>query len=88
MISDALSTYENEEPADIKNFVERDNGVDALRNSIFREALTYVMQDSKNIERYMYNIIISRYLERCADHSCKMVEKIQYVATGEQIEIK
>ena len=88
MISDALIAYKNEEPVDIKSFVERDDDVDVLRNSIFREALTYMMQDSKNIERCMYYIMISRYLERCADHSCKMAEKIQYVATGERIEIK
>ena len=88
MISDALIAYKNEEPVDIKSFVERDDDVDALRNSIFRESLTYMMQDSKNIERCMYYIMISRYLERCADHSCKMAEKIQYMATAERIEIK
>ena len=88
MISDALIAYKNEEPVDIKSFVERDDDVDVLRNSIFREALTYMMQDSKNIERCMYYIMISRYLERCADHSCKMAEKIQYMATAERIEIK
>ena len=88
MISDALIAYKNEDPVDIKSFVERDDDVDTLRNSIFRESLTYMMQDSKNIERCMYYIMISRYLERCADHSCKMAEKIQYVATGERIEIK
>ena len=88
MISDALIAYKNEEPVDIKSFVERDDDVDTLRNSIFRESLTYMMQDSKNIERCMYYIMISRYLERCADHSCKMAEKIQYIATAERIEIK
>ena len=88
MISDALIAYKNEEPVDIESFVERDDDVDTLRNSIFRESLTYMMQDSKNIERCMYYIMISRYLERCADHSCKMAEKIQYMATGERIEIK
>ena len=88
MISDALIAYKNEEPVDIKSFVERDDDVDILRNSIFRESLTYMMQNSKNIERCMYYIMISRYLERCADHSCKMAEKIQYMATAERIEIK
>jgi len=88
MISDALIAYKSEEPVDIKSFVERDDDVDTLRNSIFRESLTYMMQNSKNIERCMYYIMISRYLERCADHSCKMAEKIQYMATGERIEIK
>jgi len=88
MISDALNAYRDEEPLDIKSFIERDDDVDILRNTIFREALTYMMQNSKNIERCIYYVMISRYLERCADHSCKMAEKIQYMITGDRIEIK
>jgi phosphate transport system protein len=47
-----------------------------------------MMEDSKKIERCMYYIMIARYLERCADHACKMAEKIHYMVTGERIEIK
>jgi len=75
MISDALIAYKNEEPVDIKSFVERDDDVDTLRNSIFRESFTYMMQNSKNIERCIYYIMISRYLERCADHSARWRKK-------------
>ncbi len=88
MITDASNSYKNEKPVDIKSFVDRDDDVDALRVSVFREALTYMMEDNKKIERCMYYIMIARYLERCADHSCKMAEKIQYMVTGERIEIK
>ncbi len=88
MISDALNAYKNQQPVDIKSFVDRDDDVDSLRNSIFRENLTYMMEDTKKIERCMYYIMIARYLERCADHSCKIAEKVNYMATGERVEIK
>jgi phosphate transport system protein len=88
MIADAMNSYKDKKPIDIQSFVDRDDDVDSLRNSIFRENLTYMMEDSKNIERCMYYIMIARYLERCADHACKLAEKIQYMVTGERIEIK
>lgn len=88
MIVAALNSYKNEQPIDIQSFIDKDDDVDALRVSIFREALTYMMEDSKKIERCMYYIMIARYLERCADHACKMAEKIHYMVTGERIEIK
>jgi phosphate transport system protein len=88
MISDGLRSYKKGEPVDIKSFCNRDDDVDALRDTIFRESLTYMMQDSKNIERCMYYIMIARYLERCADHSCKIAEKVHYMVTGKRVEIK
>ena len=47
-----------------------------------------MMQDTKNIKRCMYYIMIARYLERCADHACKIAEKVSYMVTGRRVEIK
>lgn len=88
MIADALNAYKNEKPVDIQSFVDRDDDVDSIRVSIFREALTYMMEDSKKIERCMYYVMIARYLERCADHACKIAEKVNYMVTGVRVEIK
>ena len=82
MISDALIAYRNEQSVDIQSFVDRDDDVDSLRDSIFRESLTYMMEDDKNIKRCMYYIMVARYLERCADHACKISEKVNYMVTG------
>lgn len=87
MIDDALKAYETWDISYIKDFKERDDEVDAFRYSIFRECLTYMMEDQKNITRCINYIIIARYLERCADHACKMAEKIHYMVTGEHIDI-
>ncbi len=88
MISDALIAYRTEQSVDIRSFVDRDDDVDSLRDSIFREALTYMMEDNKNIKRCMYYVMIARYLERCADHACKISEKVNYMVTGKRVEIK
>jgi len=88
MIFDALSAYKDGKPVDIKSFVDRDDDVDALREFILRESLTYMMEDNKKIERCTYYIMIARYLERCADHACKIAEKVNYMVTGKRIEIK
>jgi len=88
MINDALKAFKTEDLSLIKNFPDRDDDIDALRYSIFRECITYMMEDPKKIERCTRYVMVARYLERCADHACKMVEKIHYMVTGERIEIK
>jgi phosphate transport system protein len=87
LIDDALLAFEKETIEPIKDFSERDDDVDQLRYSIFRECLTYMMEDQKVIKRCAQYMMVSRYLERCADHACKMAEKIHYMITGEHIEI-
>ncbi len=87
MIDDALIAFEKEDISLYKDFKEREDTVDELRYSIFRECLTYMMEDQKVITQGIYYIMIARYLERCGDHACKIAEKINYMVTGEHIDI-
>ncbi|MCU0633207.1 MAG: phosphate signaling complex protein PhoU [Methanolinea sp.] len=88
MIDDSLRAYETGDLQFIAHHSERDDVVDALRHTIFREGITYMMEDPRTITRCMNYLMIARYLERCADHSCKIAEKVHYMVTGERIEIK
>jgi phosphate transport system protein len=88
MVDDAIKAYETDNLKLLENFSSRDDTVDALRRSIFREAITYMMEDPKSITRCTHYILIARYLERCADHACKIAENVHYMETGERIEIK
>ncbi len=88
MVRDALKAFETEDLSLIEDFSERDDELDSLRYSIFRECLTYMMEDPKKITRCSHYIMIARYLERCGDHACKMAEKINYMVTGKRVEIK
>jgi len=87
MVDDSVKAYETESLALIADFSARDDTIDALRHSIFREAITYMMEDPKKITRCTHYIMVARYLERCADHSCKIAENVHYMNTGERIEI-
>lgn len=87
MIDDAIKAYETDSVALISEFSPRDDTIDALRHSIFREGITYMMEDPKTITRCTHYIMVARYLERCADHACKIAENVYYMHTGERIEI-
>jgi phosphate transport system protein len=87
MIDDALKAFETRDLSHIDDIAEREDDVDQLRYSIFRECLSYMMEDQKKITPCTYYILVARYLERCADHSCKMAEKIHYMVKGEHIDI-
>ena len=88
MISNALKAFEIEDINLIKDFRERDDHLDNMRYSVFRECLTYMMESPKNITPCIHYVMVARYIERCGDHACKMAEKIHYYITGEHIEIK
>ena len=87
MINDSLYAFETGDISKFNDFIDRETTVDELRYSIFRECLTYMMEDPSVITRCTYYLIIARYLERCGDHACKMAEKIIYMVTGERVEI-
>jgi phosphate transport system protein len=87
MVDDSIEAYRNDTIEGISEFSARDDTIDALRQSIFREAITYMMEDPKSITRCTYYILAARYLERCADHACKIAENVYYMHTGERIEI-
>ncbi len=88
MIDDSLRAYGTEDLSHIAEHSGRDDTVDALRKTIFRESLTHMLEDPRNITPCASYGMIARYLERCADHSCKMAEKVHYMVTGERVEIK
>jgi phosphate transport system protein len=87
MIDDAIRAYDTETPRRIEDFSSRDDTIDALRHSIFREGITHMMEDPRSITRCTHYIMVARYLERCADHACKIAENVHYMETGERIEI-
>jgi phosphate transport system protein len=88
MVDTALKAFETGDLALVEDFSEKDDALDSMRWSIFRECVTYMIEDPKNITQCAHYIMIAKYLERVADHACKMSEKIHYMVTGEHIEIK
>lgn len=87
MIERVLEAFKTEELSPLENLGDEDDTVDALRHSIFRECITYMSENPKTISQCAHYIMIARYLERCADHACKIAEKVYYMITGEHVEI-
>jgi phosphate transport system protein len=88
MIDDVMHAFETESIEPIKEFSRRDDTVDSLWHSMFRETLTFMMENPKTITRGTYYIMVARYLERSGDHACKMAENVHYMVTGKRVEIK
>ena len=87
LIDNATEAYDTESLSRIEDFSSRDDTIDALRHSIFREGITHMMENPKTITHCTHYIMVARYLERCADHACKIAENVHYMETGERIEI-
>lgn len=87
MISRAIEAFDKADVSFVEDFGERDDEVDQLRWSIFRECITYMMEDAKCITPCAHYIMVARYLERCGDHACKIAEKVHYMVTGQHVEI-
>jgi phosphate transport system protein len=62
-----------------------DDRVDDLKEQILRELLTYMAADPKSIERAMALILISRHLERIADHATNIAEDVIYLIQGRDV---
>jgi phosphate transport system protein len=88
MINDSLKAYETEDLSLVAHHSDRDDAVDALWHTIFREGITYMMEDTRTITRCTNYLMVVRYLERCGDHACKIAEKVTYMVTGVQNEIR
>jgi len=88
MINDSLKAYDTEDLSFVARHSARDDEVDALRHTIFRDTITYMMEDPRTITKCTNYLMVVRYLERCGDHACKIAEKVTYMVTGDRIEIR
>jgi phosphate transport system protein len=64
---------------------ELEDKVDSLYDEIFREVITYMMEDSKKITAGINYMLVARYLERIGDHACNISERVIYMVTGERV---
>jgi len=61
----------------------RDEEIDEMYNSLFRELLTYMMEDPRTISLCTHLLFVAKNLERIGDHSTNIAETIQFLVTGE-----
>jgi phosphate transport system protein len=83
MIRKSLTAFITQDVTAARAIIDMDNEVDALYEQIFRELLTFMMEDPKTITRAVYLIWVSHNLERIADRVTNICERIIFMVTGE-----
>nr|WP_321454492.1 phosphate signaling complex protein PhoU [uncultured Cohaesibacter sp.] len=81
-----LDAYTTSDKAAAVAIVKRDDEVDALYRSLFREFLTYMMEDPRNISYCTNLLFAAKHLERVGDHATNIAESVYYVETGKEME--
>jgi phosphate transport system protein len=79
MVKDVLDAFVNEDPKLARSVCERDDLVDGLNDQVFRELLTYMYEDPQTITRAVQLIIVTRCLERIADHATNLAEDVIFM---------
>lgn len=85
MVRDALGAFVNSDSQQARRVIERDDEVDGMQEQIFRELLTYMMEDAKTIPRALALLLVSRSLERVADQGTNIAEQVVYLVEAEDI---
>lgn len=87
MLDRALSAYLAMDPEAARAIINDDEQVDQLYDQVFRELLTYMLEDDRTIKRAMHLLFIAHNLERIADRVTNICERVIYVKTGEMTEL-
>ena len=82
MMKDALDSYIQRDIALAEDVRQRDLEVDQMYNALFREFLTHMMEDARNITACMHLHFIAKNIERMGDHATGIAEQVIYLATG------
>ncbi|MHA1409937.1 MAG: phosphate signaling complex protein PhoU [Candidatus Odinarchaeia archaeon] len=88
MIKEILKCLSNGDLEKLKECGKKDDIVDALHEQIYRELITMMIENPRIISDATDLLLVSRYLERIADHACNISARIIYMRTGKRIKLK
>ena len=86
MLKDALDAYIQRDATLAMDVIDRDRDIDQLYNALFREFLTFMLEDPRNISACMHLHFIAKNTERMGDHVTAIAEQVVYFVTGEKPE--
>ncbi|ATG39583.1 phosphate signaling complex protein PhoU [Phaeobacter piscinae] len=86
MLKDALDSYIQRDVELAQDVIARDCDVDQMYNALFREFLTFMMEDPRNITPCMHLHFIAKNVERMGDHVTSIAEQVVYLVTGDKPE--
>lgn len=85
LIRDAMRAYTAQDAELAYSVWERDADLDALYTALFRELLTYMMEDARSITACTHLLFIAKNIERVGDHATNVAENIWFVVRGETL---
>ena len=80
-----LDSYSNRDAQAAMDVWQKDEEIDEMYNSIFRELLTYMMEDPRTIGASTHLLFMAKNLERIGDHTTNVAETVRYLITGERV---
>jgi phosphate transport system protein len=85
MLRDALDSFVRGDVELAQRVLDEDDVLDSLKTQVFRELLTYMLQDPSTIEPSLDLILISRHLERIGDHATNIAEDVIFMVSGRDV---
>lgn len=85
MIKNSLDAFVNQDPQLAKRVCEDDDAVDRMNDQMFRDLLTIIIEDPKTTARAVDLILVSRNIERVADHATNISEDVIFIVEGKNI---
>ncbi len=85
MVRDSLDSFVHRDSAKALAVCQRDDEVDGLYKQLFRELLTFMIEDPKTVTRALHLLLVARNFERIADHSTNIAEDVIYYVEGRDI---
>jgi phosphate transport system protein len=85
LMKDVLDAYAQRDVERALDVWERDADLDALEDSVFRDLLTHMMEDPRNITFCAHLLFCSKNIERIGDHATNIAETVFYMIEGQQI---
>ena len=85
MLRDALDAFVRRDTLLAQQVLDADDALDSLKTQVFRELLTYMLQDPHTIEPSLDLILVARHLERIGDHATNIAEDVIFMVSAKDV---
>jgi len=85
MVRQALDAFVKRDPQEARVVLAADDAVDKLNVQLFRELLTYMIEEPKNVSRALRITFVAKYLERIADHATNIAQMVIFMCEGRDV---
>jgi phosphate transport system protein len=87
MVGDSLQAFVSQDAAMAEQVSARDRKVDEVYANIFRDLLSYMMENTRNVAQASSLLFVAKQLERVGDHSTNICESVIFVTTGKHVDL-